>query len=175
LKKNINYIIGLALVLLSIFLVFSCSGQKNNTGPKIGRAAPELSLTGVNGNMVRLSDLRGKVVLLNFWASWCPPCREEIPSLVALLRLMEGKNFRMLTVAVDQAGRPAIEAFFRKTGVSIPAYPDPAGVAAKPYGITGVPETFIIDKSGILRKKFIGPLDWSSREIVDYLVKLSEA
>ncbi len=161
-------------VLFISVLFLSVTGCRNEIPvPHEGDAAPDFTLESISGNKVRLSELRGKVVLVNFWASWCPPCREEIPSLFSLNAALTGKNFRMLAVAIDEGGRETIENFFRKTGVSLPALFDPGGLAGKRYGITGVPETFIIDKRGVIRKKVVGPIDWADPEMIRYLGALA--
>ena len=122
-----------------------------------------------NGSTLKLSDLKGKVVLLNFWATWCPPCREEIPSMMKLNTLMAGKPFQMVAISIDEGGKPAIESFFKESGFSLPTYLDESGVSAKTYGVTGVPESFIIDKQGVLVKKIIGGANWDSPEAVSYI------
>lgn len=132
--------------------------------------APDLTVTPLAaGAAVKLSELKGKVVLLNFWATWCPPCREEIPSMMKLNKTMTGKPFQMVAVSIDEGGKQAIEAFFKETGFSLPTYLDASGAGAKAYGITGVPETFIIDKQGILVKKVVGGVAWDSPEVVTFL------
>lgn len=138
--------------------------------PAENQPAPEIVVNGMNGSPLKLSDLKGKVVLLNFWATWCPPCREEIPSMIKLNKIMAGKQFQMVAVSIDEGGRPSIESFFQTTGFSdLPAYTDPDSRAAKAYGITGVPETFIINKNGIIVKKVIGPLAWDSPDVTAFL------
>jgi thiol-disulfide isomerase/thioredoxin len=132
--------------------------------------APDVSVVSlVNGSTLKLSELKGKVVLLNFWATWCPPCREEIPSMIKLNRLMIGKPFQMVAVSIDEGGKPAIESFFKETGFSLPTYLDESGASVKSYGITGVPESFIIDKQGVLVKKIIGGFSWDSPGAVSFL------
>lgn len=138
--------------------------------PSEKQPAPEIVVNGMNGSPLKLSDLKGKVVLLNFWATWCPPCREEIPSMIKLNNIMAGKPFQMVAVSIDEGGKPAIESFFQTSGFSgLPAYTDPDSRAAKVYGITGVPETFIINKNGMIVKKVIGPLAWDSPDVTTFL------
>lgn len=138
--------------------------------PSENQPAPEIVVNGMNGAPLKLSDLKGKVVLLNFWATWCPPCREEIPSMIKLNKVMAGKPFRMVAVSIDEGGKPAIESFFQTSGFSdLPAYTDPDNRAAKAYGITGVPETFVINKNGIIVKKVIGPMAWDSPDVTAFL------
>jgi len=133
------------------------------------KPAPQITVNSLTNVPLKLSDLKGKVVLLNFWATWCPPCREEMPSMMKLNKAMAGKPFQMVAVSIDEGGVPDIEAFFKESGYSLPTYTDPAGDAVKTYGITGVPESFVIDKNGILVKKVIGPLAWDSAETIAFL------
>lgn len=163
----------LFLFIVCLFLsLTACS--KENAPQKSAVAtekspAPDISVVSfANGSNLKLSDLKGKVVLLNFWATWCPPCREEIPSMMKLNSLMTGKQFQMVAVSVDEGGKPAIESFFKESGFSLPTYLDVSGAATKSYGITGVPESFIIDKKGILVKKIVGGFAWNSPESVSF-------
>lgn len=167
----------LYVLMACLFLAFTaCS--KADTAKKSAVAtengiAPDVSVVSLaNGSVLKLSDLKGKVVLLNFWATWCPPCREEIPSMMNLNSLMAGKPFQMVAVSVDEGGRPAIESFFKKSGFSLPTYLDESGASAKSYGVTGIPESFVIDKQGVIVKKIIGGYAWDSPEAVSFLEEL---
>ena len=170
-------ILTLVLAALLSLPLTACSGkidEKNVVSaiPVENRAAPDFKIISADGTQLTLSSLKGKVVMLNFWATWCPPCREEIPSLIRLEKIMTGKAFVMLPVSVDQGGRPAVDAFLKSKKYDFKVYTDLEGFSSKSYGITGVPETFIIDKNGILVKRVIGPLDWDDQEVVSYLTKL---
>lgn len=162
-------IISIFAVCLSIFMA-ACSSKET---PKVavveGAQAPDFTLGDLSGNKTRLSDLKGNVVLVNFWATWCPPCREEIPSMAVLNRVMTGKPFRMLAISIDQGGKGAVSEYFSRSGTALPALFDPDGKVGKLYGITGVPETFVIDKRGVIIKKVIGPIDWSDPAVVKFL------
>jgi thiol-disulfide isomerase/thioredoxin len=169
----------LCLVILgAIVALTACNNKeaaKQQQGPlQENGPAPAITVNSLNGKPLNLSDLKGKVVLLNFWATWCPPCREEIPSMMKLNSAMAGKQFQMVAVSIDEGGQPAIESFFKTSGFSLPAYTDTDNRAAKAYGITGVPETFIIDKNGILIKKVIGPMAWDSPDVLSYLDGLTK-
>ena len=149
-----------------------CSKEKSaavSVGVKEKSSAPAISVISMDNRQLTLADLKGKVVLLNFWATWCPPCREEIPSLMKLNSFMAGKPFKMVCISVDEGGKKAVEDFFKNSGFSLPTYFDATGQAARSYGVTGVPETFIIDRNGIVAKRVIGGLDWSSPEVVSFL------
>ncbi len=147
----------------------ACTTRESPQPAKEGKLAPDFILADLSGLKTRLSDLKGKVVLVNFWATWCPPCREEIPSMAALNRVMAGKPFRMMAISIDQGGKDAVNDFFKKSGLSLPALLDSDGRVGKLYGITGVPETFVIDRKGVIIKKIVGPLDWSAPEVVQFL------
>src|SRR5664279_786995 len=140
-----------------VCLIMSMAACSKTDTPKNSAVATEKSpapnvsvISLANGSTLNLSDLKGKVVLLNFWATWCPPCREEIPSMVGLNQAMQGKAFQMLAVSVDEGGKAAVEAFFKKGGVVLPALLDTEGKVSRLYATTGVPETFVIDGKGVI-------------------------
>lgn len=162
----------LLCMLFAVSMLSACS--KGKGGGTTGKAAenkpaPSVNLLSMSDQAVTLESLKGKVVILNFWATWCPPCREEIPSMIKLNKMMEGKPFAMLCVAVDEGGKKSVAEFLKNTGYSLPVFFDPTGQAPKTYGLTGVPETFVIDKNGVVVKKVIGPLDWTGTEAVAFL------
>lgn len=160
----------------SLLLVAGCSKEGRQSGsrprPLEKHQAPAISVVALDNSPLTLEPLRGKVVLLNFWATWCPPCREEIPSMMKLNQQMAGKPFQMVCVSVDEGGKQAVQKFFKESGFFLPTYLDPSGQAAAAYGLTGVPETFVIDKNGVIAKKIIGGLDWASPEVVGFLEDL---
>ena len=165
------------MLCLTVALAGCSREQKDVAGKPVaqeGSQAPDFTLKTLDGQEVTLSSLKGKVVLLNFWATWCPPCREEVPSMVKLNAAMENKPFRMLAVSIDEGGEKAVEAYFSESGNTLPALLDPGRAVGKIYGITGVPETFIIDMQGVIRKKVIGPMDWSNPEVIGYLDGLAK-
>lgn len=168
----------LMVVCCSLLLVAGCSKEGSQPArgakPLEKHKAPEISVVALDTTPLTLESLKGKVVLLNFWATWCPPCREEIPSMMKLNQAMVGKPFQMVCVSVDEGGKQAVQDFFKNTGFSLPAYLDPTGQAAAAYGLTGVPETFIIDKQGLIAKKVIGGLDWASPEVIAFLEGLMQ-
>jgi peroxiredoxin len=138
-----------------------------------GKAAPDFALKDLSGQPVQLSQLKGKVVFLNFWATWCPPCREEIPAMMKLNAAMAGKPFQMLAVSIDEGGKEAVEAFFNQSKMLLPALLDTDNSVSKRYGITGVPETFILDKNGVIVKKVVGGMDWGDSQVVAYFNEIS--
>lgn len=119
---------------------------------------------------VSLHDYRGKLVVLNFWATWCVPCVEEMPSLVRMQKQM-GPKVTVIAVSIDE-NETAYHRFLRQYNVDLITVRDPAQKASEIYGTTGWPETFIIDSSGTIRRKFTGAVNWTSPEIIEYLNKL---
>ena len=140
--------------------------------PRIGYEAADFTLPDLQGKAVRLSDFRGKVVFLNLWATWCPPCRMEMPSMQALYKRLASRDFVMLAVAEDEGGAAAVGSFVRDAGLSFPVLLDPEATLSPRYGATGYPETFIIDRSGRVVNHTIGPEEWNSKEMVAYFERL---
>lgn len=156
-----------AIPLLLWLLVSGCSTQPH---PRlIGSPAPDFTVKD-SDRTVSLHDLRGKTVVLNFWTSWCGPCIEEMPSLVQLQKNM-GSRVTVLAVSWD-ANESQYHTFLRQYNIDLLTVRDPQKMTWDLYGATGQPETYIIDASGIVRRKFWGPVAWNSPEIVDYLSKL---
>jgi peroxiredoxin len=169
-KEDRNMLRYFSIVLLCLAVSLSACSKNGTPVPAVeGKQAPDFTLSDLAGKKTTLSDLKGSVVLVNFWATWCPPCREEIPSMAALNRIMTGKPFRMLAISIDQGGKGAVSDYFNRNGVSLPALLDSDAKVGNLYGITGVPETFVIDKTGVILKKVVGPLDWSSPDVVTFL------
>ncbi|MCP4039491.1 MAG: TlpA family protein disulfide reductase [bacterium] len=125
-----------------------------------GVEAPAFSLERLeDGAPVSLEDKRGQVVLLNFWATYCKPCEDEMPAMDRLYRALQPEGFEMLAVAVDEE-RGLVEAFRQRLGVSFPILLDPQQDVSRQYQTTGFPESLLIDKSGMIVERYIGPRDW---------------
>ncbi len=120
---------------------------------------------------VQLSQLKGQVVLLNFWATWCPPCVEEMPSLVQMQNRLKGKGITVLAVSID-VDEKAYHQFVKEHGVNLLTVRDPDQKTPNLYGTHGWPETYVIDRNGVIRRKFIGAVDWTAPDITDFLSKL---
>jgi len=165
--------LSLALFLLiATALMTSCGpGNEQPTVKAIkGQPSPNFQLTDIKGKDWQLSDLQGKIVFINFWATWCPPCIQEMPSMDALNKRMSGKPFQMLTILYND--RPEFgQSLVNKSGYNFPVLIDPDSSTAKQYGLTGVPETYIVDPQGILREKFIGPVEWNSPKALEMINK----
>jgi peroxiredoxin len=133
-----------------------------------GLSAPDFVFPGLDGKTVRLADYKGKVVFLNIWATWCPPCREEMPSMEKLYKELKGKDFEILAVSIDTAGAKDVAPFMKEFHLSFPVLLDPAGATKSLYGTTGVPESFIINKEGLIEQIIIGPMDWATPDVVRF-------
>ncbi len=120
---------------------------------------------------VRLSQLRGQVVVLNFWATWCPPCLEELPSLVLMQQRMKSKGVTVLAVSVD-ADESNYRRFLKDHEVNLLSVRDPDQKSSGLYGTFKFPETYIVDRNGVVRRKFIGAVDWTEPEVIDFLARL---
>ncbi len=141
--------------------------QSANQAPvRVGLPVPDFTYPGLDGKKVSLSDYRGKVVFVNIWATWCPPCVEEMPSMQKLYQKLKGENFEILAVSIDSKGAKVVAPFMKKYKLTFPALLDYMGTVKRIYKTTGVPESYIIDKDGILIKKVLGPLDWSQPDIL---------
>lgn len=158
---------GIILILIiaaGVALLFLLPGEKEyREVAAIGKPAPAFEYTDDEGKVWRLTDLRGKVVFINFWATWCTTCETEMPSKEALFTKMKGKPFQMLGMLFRDDPENLVP--YKKTHkISFPTLISPDNDSAKKYGITGVPETFIVDKEGIVREKIVGPRAWETDE-----------
>ncbi len=168
---------SLVLVIVIVLVgaaVYITTNLPNNSAVVAGDKAPDFQLEDTKGNQISLSSLRGKVVLVNFWATWCPPCVEEMPSMERLNEIMAGDNFVMLAINTEQNGRTAVPAFLKKTPYTFPILFDDKGVVQQLYGVYKFPESFIISKDGTIKEKIVGPLDWSSTKTISYLKGLAK-
>jgi cytochrome c biogenesis protein CcmG, thiol:disulfide interchange protein DsbE len=158
-------------VFLALTLLGAFSGCYHGTRPpRIGSNAPDFTVQD-SQNKVTLSQYRGQVVVLNFWATWCPPCIEEMPSLVEMQRRLKSKGVTVLAVSVD-VDEGAYKQFVRDHNVNLITVRDPSGKSNGLYGTFKFPETYIIDRNGVMRRKFIGAVEWTAPDIIDFLSKL---
>jgi len=140
-------------------------------GARTGYAALDFTLPDLSGNPIKLSDLRGKIVFLNLWATWCPPCRAEMPSMQTLYERLRGPDFVMLAVAED-TNADDVAAFVKELGLTFPVLLDTDNKLPARFGVTGFPETFVIDREGNVIKHVIGPEEWMDPEFVAYFEEL---
>lgn len=174
-KKKSLILATLLLAGLSLIVYFI---SQRDTGKKepiaaIGLPAPNLEVAdAATGRTLSSSDFKGRVLFINFWATWCQPCREEMPSIEGLFKhFMDNKDFVMLTILFRDDPQAGIN-YLKQNRFNFPLMLDKEGQTARAYGLTGVPETYIIDKKGILREKIIGPYQWDSPEALELISRL---
>jgi peroxiredoxin len=154
---------GFAFAVLAFFTLPHYSQGESSIA---GRTAEDIPLM-IDGKASKLSDLRGKVVVLNFWATWCPPCVEETPSLIQLQQRIASRNGVVLGVSVDDDDA-AYRKFLHDHGINYPTSRDASKRSALDYGTVMYPETYVIDRKGKILRKIIGPQDWNSPEMTAY-------
>ncbi|MEY4703930.1 MAG: Thiol-disulfide oxidoreductase ResA [Nitrospirota bacterium] len=141
---------------------------------KLGEPAPNFQLRDLNGRQVALSDLRGKVVLLNFWATWCGPCRVEMPAMEKLYRAFSRNDFEILAVSTDAQGASITRPFQQENHLTFPILHDADYHVGLTYGARTLPMTFMVDRQGIVRHQIFGARDWGATEahqLVQMLMK----
>ena len=166
-RRAAHSVSALAVGLLLLGLSGCYSGSRP---PRIGSNAPDFTVQDTQSK-VTLSQLHGQVVVLNFWATWCAPCVEEVPSLVEMQRRMKAKGVTVLAVSVDVDDK-AYRQFVKDHNVNLLTVRDPDQKSNGLYGTFKFPETYVIDRNGVMRRKFIGAVDWTQPEITDFLSKL---
>ena len=139
--------------------------------PTFGQPVADIALPDLEGKTVKLSDFRGQVVLVNFWATWCPPCIEEMPSLQKLHEVLSDKGLYVMAISVDE-NLEDVERFRDDLKVTLPILLDPGGKVAHSYATFKFPETYIVDRDGKLAGKVIGPRDWIAPLVIHDLVEL---
>lgn len=133
-----------------------------------GSAAPAVTLDMLDGGTGRLADLKGRVVLVNFWATWCPPCREEMPSLTRLAQSFDPQTFEVVTVSVDEGWEP-IDKFLSSQKTPFRVALDEGAKISRTYGTTKFPESYLLDRDGKVRLKFVGPRNWMDPNVATLL------
>jgi len=147
----------LPLLILTAWALLLVGRGAPAAGAQIGQAAPDFALSDLNGNPIRLADLRGRPVIVNFWASWCGPCVEEFPLLQAAQAGHAAEGLAVVGI-VFRDNSEAARDFMRRMGAGWPAAMDPGEQVAQSFGIHGPPETFFIDRAGVVRGRQIGQL-----------------
>jgi peroxiredoxin len=173
-SKPLSFI-SVALLIVVLFSVVSCGPESSQTTPatvELGSEAPDFTLTDLSGESVSLSEFRGKVVLLNFWATWCPPCKAEMPSMEKLFQTLKEDGFVLLTINIEPNGRQTVPEFLAQNPHSFPVLFDVQGSVHKRYGVFKFPESFVIRKDGVIDDKVVGAIDWSHPEVIAYFRSL---
>ncbi len=168
--KSVIAAIVVVVVVIAVILVM---GQKEKFEPVgAGTVAPAFTLPDLDGKEMSLSDFRGKVVFLNFWATWCKPCEDEMPSMQKLYEDQEGKAFEIVAVSLDSEGPDVVREFVEEYGLTFVVLHDRRGRVKETYKTTGVPETFIIDQNGVIAEKVWGPRDWTREASIKIILDL---
>ncbi len=168
-EKDIHLVV-ISLVLLVVGAVYlnksDGKGDAKDSGmpsqasameaPPDGRIAPDFSLTSTDGKMIKLSDYRGKVVVVDFWATWCPPCKAEIPDFIKLYSQHKDEGLQMIGISLDEGGLKDVKPFMKEYGINYPIVMGTEEVVSAYGGIRGIPTTFVIDKTGHVRGAFEG-------------------
>jgi peroxiredoxin len=164
-----------------IFLRLTLSDTASSTGTEpaatiaAGRVAPDFKLTGLDGKPGSLAELRGKVVFLNLWATWCPPCREEMPSIQTLHQHFEkAPDFVVLTVSED-SNPSQVGAYIKQHNFDFRVLLDPGNTVGEAYDVSGLPESFVIGRDGRIVAHHVGPYDWANQDIREALEDLLKA
>jgi cytochrome c biogenesis protein CcmG/thiol:disulfide interchange protein DsbE len=149
-----------AVVVLAALTVVSCRQAVEATGADrpalVGRTAPDFALTDLSGKTVRLADFKGKVVLLDFWATWCAPCREEIPDFVELQEQYAEQGFTLLGISLDEEGAEVVKPFAQQLGINYPVVIGNTEVSAAYGGMQALPTAFLIGRDGRILEAFVG-------------------
>jgi peroxiredoxin len=151
------------LVFAAIALALLLALQWTASPPSV--QAPDFVLPDLQGKAVRLSQLKGKVVFLNIWATWCPPCRKEMPTMETLYQKFKDTDFVMLAISQDAEGSKTVVPYLQEGNFTFPVLLDTSAEMGRKYGVTGFPETFIIDREGRIVHHHIGYQDWSRADV----------
>jgi cytochrome c biogenesis protein CcmG, thiol:disulfide interchange protein DsbE len=166
-ERSLQILIGVLTVAL-IFVVYDSIRDRNVV---VGDTAPNFQVTTASGKTLTRSDFGGKVLVLNFWATWCPPCVEEFPSLNQFQKQMAGTGVVVLGVSVDKNER-LYEQFLKRNGVAFETARNPEANIPAEYGTFKYPETYVIDANGKVRQKLIGGVDWTDPNVVSSIRSL---
>lgn len=176
--KRTALIVGLLLIAAASASTFGYAASGASVAQrgvvKPGEPAPNFQLRDMNGRVVALSDLRGKVVLLNFWATWCGPCRIEMPAMERLYRTYDRKDFEILAVSTDAQGVAVTRPFQQENKLTFPILHDADFRVGLSYGARTLPMTFMVDREGIVRQHIFGARDWEAPEahqLIEMLMK----
>lgn len=159
----------LTAIVFSLAL-FSAGCYTGSRPSHVGSPAKDFSVQD-SDHQVSLSQFKGQVVILNFWATWCPPCIEETPSMIDMQNRLRAKGVIVVGVSID-VDNDAYHRFIRQRNINFVTVRDPEQKVAAMYGTTGWPESYIIDRKGVVRRKFVGAVNWDSPEVMQFLSTL---
>jgi cytochrome c biogenesis protein CcmG/thiol:disulfide interchange protein DsbE len=163
---NLNRIFK-SLFLIIVFLSFTqLFAQRKIENQTSSNKAPDFTLEDLNGKKVKLSDFKGKVVIINFWATWCPPCKAEIPDFIELYKTYQKKGLVILGIALDN--KEKVVKFVKDNGINYPVLMGNQEVSNLYGGISGIPTSFVVDRKGIIKNVFVG---LRSKEVFEQNIK----
>lgn len=165
-------LLAAGLLLLPFFGWSVPAAPSKTPAAERGRQAPDFDLPALGGTRVRLSSYRGKVVLLNFWATWCLPCRHEMPAMEALYKELRGAGFEILAVSIDAGGKEAVASFAQELKLTFPILLDPGMKVMDRFGVRALPTTYLIDHRGKIASVDVGPRDWTAKEMKERVRRL---
>jgi cytochrome c biogenesis protein CcmG/thiol:disulfide interchange protein DsbE len=167
------------LLFLAAVLIYGLltKGPTNTTdaGPQVGQPLADFALADLQGRAMQLSALRGSVVFINVWATWCPPCVDEMPTIQRLYERLQPRGLRVVTISLDALGAQIVTPFMHNYQLTFPVLLDPQGTVERMYRTSGVPESFIVDKHGRLVEKVVGPRDWAHPQMLAMFERLLAA
>lgn len=162
-------------VLILLLAVLGCnSSSQSRPAALVGEVAPDFTLMNMDGEPVTLSELKGQVVVINFWATWCPPCREEKPTMEKLYQRFKDEGLMVLAVNVEENGHQVVSQYLMNYHYSFPIVLDPKAAVQSQYGVFRYPESFVVDRDGVVVERIIGGRDWMANptyRMIESLVK----
>jgi peroxiredoxin len=172
-KKYLAVAAFIGLIIWGFYSVQNTDSKSNATstntnqlkvGIEVGNLAPDFELKNLEGNPIKLSSLKGKKVILNFWASWCPPCRQEMPDMEKFYLDQKDKGIEILAVNLTNAekSREDVTNFMRTNSITFPVVLDENGKVGQLYNVASIPASFIIDSQGVIRRELVGPMTYNS-------------
>ncbi len=164
-KLNLDRYLQIAMGVMVVLLITAIYIPLHETIVQVGDTAPDFSIKADNGRTYTRADFGGKLLILNFWATWCPPCREELPSLDALQRTLGSKGLVVLAVSVDKDEK-LYRTFLEVNKVAITTARNPSQDINREYGTVQFPESYIIDRNGKVVEKIISSTNWMSQDMV---------
>jgi thiol-disulfide isomerase/thioredoxin len=165
-KKTTIIFLGSLVLVIAAFILTKQPAMSKDAGS--GKKAAEFTLNDIKGVKKSLSDFKGKVVILDFWATWCPPCRQEIPHFISLYDEYKGKGLEIIGIALDRGGANVVTAFSEQNKINYTVLLGNEEVSDLYGGIAAIPTTFILDKEGTIRKKYIG---YNEKEVFEKDIK----
>ncbi len=173
-KFKLSSTIFLVTGLFVFYLILLSKADLHASGmeyPEENFFAPSFELSSLEGQKIKLADFRGKIVFINFWATWCVPCKTEMASMQKLYQRFKGRDFQMLAISVDK-DISSIKPYLKKYNLTFPVLLDPENLVKGKYKTVGLPETYVVDKRGLILHKAIGPRDWFTKTIIEVFEQL---